>query len=95
MEIVIGAPVAVGPPPRKGPGSGPGMVEARILNVRPPRRRPGKPPDGQKDRRGGQMNQDPAGGRVMVLLIPEGYNLPRDIDGGDYRIFVRFAPRRK
>ena len=36
MEIVIGAPVAVGPPPRKGPGSGPGMVEARILNVRPP-----------------------------------------------------------
>ncbi|MGD8958410.1 MAG: hypothetical protein PVI27_01080 [Desulfobacteraceae bacterium] len=41
------------------------------------------------------MNQDPAGGRVMVLLIPEGYNLPRDIDCGDYRIFVRFAPRRK
>jgi hypothetical protein len=31
----------------------------------------------------------------MVLLIPEGYNLPKDIDSGDYRIFVRFAPRRK
>lgn len=95
MQIVIGAPVSVGPPPQKGPGSGPGIVEAKILSVRPPRRRPGKPPGGQKDRRGGQMNLDPVGGRVLVLLVPEGHNLPKDIDSGDYRIFVRFAPRRK
>jgi hypothetical protein len=39
--------------------------------------------------------QDPAGGRVMVLLVPEGYTVPTDIASGNYRIFLRFVPHKK
>ncbi len=94
MEIVIGAAPRVGPPPKRGPSGGPGYVEARVLNVRQPRRRRERPP-GEGDRRHANANQDPVGGRVIVLLVPEGYNLPSDIDSGNYRIFLRFAPRKR
>jgi hypothetical protein len=30
----------------------------------------------------------------MTLMIPEGYNIPKDIESGNYRIFLRFAPRK-
>jgi hypothetical protein len=93
MEIVIGAAPRVGPPQRKGPGSGPGYLEARVLNVRPPRRRPGDPA-GDDERRKDRGIADPASGRVVVLMIPEGYNLPQDIDNGNYRVFLRFVPQR-
>jgi hypothetical protein len=94
MEIVIGAAPRVGPPPKRGPSGGPGFVEARVLNVRQPRRRRERPP-GEGDRRHDAAVQDPVGGRVMVLLVPEGYNIPPDIDSGNYRIFLRFAPRKR
>jgi hypothetical protein len=47
------------------------------------------------ERRNGQPAYDPASGRVMVLLVPEGYHIPSDIDSGNYRVFLRFAPRKK
>ena len=93
MEIVIGSTPRVGPPPKRTPTAGGGFVEAKVLNVRQPRRRRENPP-GQSDRRQKEA-QDPAGGRVMVLLIPEGYSLPTDITSGDYRIFLRFVPHKK
>jgi hypothetical protein len=94
MEIVIGATPRVGPPPKKASGTAGGYVEAKVLNVRPPRRRQAQPP-GDNDRRHNKNSSDPAGGRVMVLLIPEGYTLPQDIGSGNYRIFLRFVPNRK
>lgn len=94
MEIVIGAAPRVGPPPKRSPAAGGGFVEARVLNVRQPRRRRERPP-GESDRRQADAVQDPVGGRVMVLLVPEGYNIPPDIESGNYRIFLRFAPRKR
>ena len=94
MDIVIGAVSRVSPPPRKSPAGGGGFVEAKVLNVRQPRRRrEGRP--GESDRRQVNAKDDPAAGRVMVLLVPEGYNIPPDIASDNYRIFLRFAPKKK
>ena len=94
MEIVIGKASPVGPPPKKGAGAG-DFIEARMLHVRPPRRRRGNAPTGAKDRRGNLKSLDPVGSRVMVLLVPDGFRIPQDIDSGNYRVFIRFAPRKK
>ena len=94
MEIVIGATPRVGPPQKKPSSTGAGYVEAKVLNVRPPRRRQSHL-SGESDRRHNKNASDPASGRVMVLLIPEGYNLPQDIGSGNYRIFLRFVPNKK
>ena len=93
MEIVIGATPRVGAPLKSTPAAGGGYVEATVLNVRPPRRRQERAPN-QGDRRTKKNAVDPASGRVMTLMIPEGYNIPRDIESGNYRIFLRFAPRK-
>lgn len=94
MDIVIGAtsPVKM-PKPKDVTGSG-NVVEARILNVRSPRRRHGKSPDGNPERRKNNI-PDPASSRVMVLLIPDGDSIPKDIESGKYRVVMRFVPRKK
>ncbi len=94
MEIIIGAPAPVGPPVRKTERSTGTTVEARILNVRPPRRQQTNRPEEKNRRKGYNSSSDPINGRVMVLLIPEGHKLPQDIDSGKYRIFLRFAPHK-
>ena len=94
MEIVIGAVQRIGQPLKKTETRG-GFIEARILNIRPPRRRLNGIGTGEVDRRDKHTAQDPASGRVMVLLVPEGYNIPNDITSGDYRIFLRFVRRKK
>lgn len=94
MDIVIGPISSVGTPGRKGVANSGEAVEAKILSVRSPRQRRGIPPVGEDERRNGRSCEDPSSGRVMVLLIPEGYKVPRDIESGNYRIFLRFVPRR-
>ena len=93
MEIVIGAASRVGAPLRQTRKASGSYVEAKVLNVRPPRRRQERAP-GQGDRRTNKNAVDPAGGRVMTLMIPEGYNIPGDIQSGSYRIFLRFVHQR-
>jgi len=93
MEIVIGAAPRVGQPLNKAESRG-SYVEAQILNIRPPRRRR-EPRVGQPDRRYKGGGHDPAAGRVVVLMVPDGYNIPKDIGSGNYRVFLRFAPKRK
>ncbi len=94
MHFVIGAPQRIGPPSQKQETKN-GQLEARILNVRSPRKRPRRKSFRPQDRRYRSPEHDTASGRVMVLLVPEGYQIPRDINSGEYRVFVRFARRRK
>jgi hypothetical protein len=93
MEIVIG-----GIPPLEASGKTPpaassSPVEARILDVRSPRKQNGEPPLGQAERRTGKGASDPANARIMTILIPEGQKIPKDIASGNYRLFIRFVRR--
>ena len=92
MEIVIGATQRVEFKGKK-PDTRENLIEARVLNVRPPRRRPSGAR--QVERRHGQPSYDPAAGRVLVLLVPEGYHIPSDLDSGNYRVFLRFSQKKK
>ena len=94
MEFVVGAPRPIGSPDKRLPNQ-PRMVEARVLNVRPPRRGVADLAGDQEDRRKQSPRQDPAAGRVMVLLVPEGHFMPADIDSGNYRVFLRFVPQKR
>jgi hypothetical protein len=94
MEFVVGAPQPIGRPGKRLPNQ-PQVVEARILNVRAPRRDPRDPIEHPEDRRDRSPGQDPPAGRVMVLLVPEGYSVPSDIDSGNYRVFLRFVPQKR
>jgi hypothetical protein len=93
MEIVIGASPRVGQPTKKEPSRG-AYVEAQVLNIRAPRRRR-EQRAGKPDRRYRGSGHDPAAGRVVVLMVPDGYNIPKDLESGNYRVFLRFAPKRK
>ena len=74
---------------RSRPG---GFVEAKVLQLRAPRSsaeaRPGK-----VERRESEQRRDPAGGKVLVLLIPDGSEIPPGLDSGEYRVLLRFARR--
>ena len=93
MEIIIGPAQPVRPVARGKRENNNANIEAKILNVRPPRHRVGPPPVGQDERRNYAENLDPPAGRVLVLMVPEGYMLPQDLSEGNYRVFLRFARR--
>jgi hypothetical protein len=64
--------------------------EARVLAARPSRA--GRAPRPSSDRRraaGGAV--DPPGSRVLVLIIPNGAQLPADVQKPGHRVFLRFA----
>jgi hypothetical protein len=92
MHIVIGPTHAVEATGTRNPATMNAPVEARVLEVRATRERPGNPPNGQKDRRAKKDRPDPKGGRVMLLLVPEGFKVPKDIESGNYKILLRFVP---
>ena len=90
MDIRVGEVAPVASPAEKilSPISG---IEARLLAVRPPRSRGQRPP--QDRRRRDSPLQDPADARVLILMVPEGTRVPKDIDTQSYRVFIRFAKR--
>lgn len=90
MDIRIGSLPPVGSRD-DGRQPGPGAVEARVLAVRRPRRRGDSVPP--VERRAGDQQPDPPGGRVLVLMIPDGSALPEGIESGRIRVFLRFARR--
>lgn len=93
MDIMIGGTTRVGPGGGRGrPDTETALVEAKLLDIRSPRKRRGNPPNGTERREQAQSG-DPADGRVVVLLIPEGQKVPRGVESGQYRIFLRFVPR--
>ncbi len=95
MDIRIGtaAPtVATGQADKQISRTGSG-VEARLLAIRMPRRKPGGPPAKVDERRGAKRAPDPPSGRVLVLMVPDAGTLPRNIESGEYRVFLRFVRR--
>lgn len=93
MRIVIGETTRVRPAGgQRGSDTETAIVEAKLLDIRSPRKRRGNPPDGTERREQADPG-DPATGRVIVLLIPDGQKVPRGVESGNYRIFLRFVPR--
>jgi len=92
MDIRVGGAPPVGAPATKVAVSA-GAVEGKVLGVRAPRRRGGNPPEQQSERRLGEPSSDPPGGRVLILLIPDGQALPDGLETGSWRVFLRFARR--
>lgn len=92
MDLVIGRIPAVGPANDKRADQGT-PVEARVLHIRQPRR--SRNPDKVKDARRAPASPqaDPPGARVLILLVPEAFKLPDDLDKSNYRVFLRFVKR--
>jgi hypothetical protein len=95
MEIVIGgtAPSRSVGRKDKAPPGGSQVVEGKLLHLRQPRRRGGGPPGDSGERRRKKNSMDPPGARVMTIMVPDGEKLPKDLNSGKYRIFLRFAKR--
>ncbi len=91
LEIVIGSAPPVGSPRTKASRTS-NTVEATILDVRNPRQRYGTLPVGTMNRRGGNNTQDPFNGKVMLLLVPDENEIPKDLENGNYKVIMRFVP---
>ena len=89
MDFRVGASPDVGSPAEPDSATR-GQVEARVLSVRPPRGTSGPPP-GVERRQRPRGGPDPRGGCVLVLMIPDGHRLPRNLSA--YRVFLRFRKR--
>jgi hypothetical protein len=89
MEIIIGStpsltqnfPAKTEPPPPSG------FIEAKLLHIRPPRKGVAGP-SGMERR--GKKTKDPLKGRVLTIMVPDGDLLPRDVDSGAYKVYLRF-----
>ena len=92
MAIRVGGSAPIGSTGPKSPESQK-PIEATILAIRPARSGPVRPPKNATERRKQQKRLDPRGGRVLVLMIPDGHQLPEGVDRGIYRVFLRFARR--
>jgi len=56
-------------------------VEAKLLEIR--------------DGRGTADSGNAGSGRIITLLVPEGQKIPRGVESGEYRIYLRFVHRRQ
>ena len=81
MNIVIGETVKIGPAAQYRPEGEQLAVEAMLLEIR--------------DRRETSDAGNVTSGRVITLLVPEGQKIPRGVESGDYRIYLRFVHRRQ
>ena len=79
MRIVIGEPVKIGPAAQYKLEGETLSVEARLLEIR--------------DRKESSSSGSASSGRIITLLVPEGQKIPRGVESGDYRIYLRFVHR--
>lgn len=89
VDIIVGPVPPAGPPMNK-PGSSK-IIEAEILNIRTPRKRITRR-EGEERRR--QFRQDPAGGRVLTIMIPNSSSIPHDINPGKYKVRLSFVKKK-
>jgi len=80
MRIVIGESNEVGSAGQYRPESEPVSVEARLLEIR--------------EKREAADSGSVVSGRIITLLVPEGQKIPRGVESGEYRIYLRFVHRR-
>ncbi len=81
MRIVIGETVKMGAAAQYRTEAEPQSVEARLLEIR--------------DKRETTDSGGASSGRIITLLVPEGQKIPRGVESGDYRIYLRFVHRRQ
>lgn len=91
MDFKIGGTTRIGSPADKKAGPT-NHIEAKVLAIRAPRKRT-TAVQSQPERRKNPQQRDPSGGRILVLMIPDGHQLPDGIERGSYRVFLRFAKR--
>jgi hypothetical protein len=92
MDIRVGGTAEIGSMGRKPVETGE-PIEARLLSVRPARRRTEPAAGASRERRRKNDARDPRGGRVLILLVPDGHRLPPGLEQGSHRIFLRLARR--
>jgi hypothetical protein len=88
MDIIIGATpplhLTLTKPQEEKPV---GMIEARLLHSRPPRKGIAGP-TGMERR--GRQSSDPHRARVLTVMVPDAALLPPDLDQTDYAVYLRF-----
>lgn len=91
MEIIIGSSPQISQqlPAKKQPPVV-GMVEAKLLHVRKPRKGIAGP-SGMERRQ--KKTQDPLKGRVLTMLVADADLLPKDIEDCEYRVMLRFSKK--
>jgi hypothetical protein len=90
MEIIIGSIPPLPPQNRKPPPTAGPVINAQLLHVRPPRKGIAGPSG--RERRSKSAN-DPRAGRVLTIMVPDGSQLPPDIDSGCYDVSIRLIRR--
>ena len=89
IDIMVGGIPPAGPPVSATRPTRVG-IEGELLNIRNPRQRI-IDPEGQERRK--QFRQDPAGGKVLTILVANGNILPKNINTSDYRVVLRFVKK--
>lgn len=87
MEIIIGATPPLGASDDKPKLLEKDVIEAQVLNVRPPRRGIAGPSGAE---RRGKNTRDPIKARILTLMVVDGDLLPKDLDKAKYRVNLRF-----
>ena len=90
MEIIIGSIPPLKPQSQKQSQTTTSFIEAELLHVRPPRKGIAGPSG--MERRNKQAN-DPRTGRVLTIMVPDGSQLPADIDSARYDVSIRLIRR--
>ncbi len=91
MEIIIGSSPHISQEIRtKTQPATSGVVEAKLLHVRKPRKGIAGP-SGMERRQ--KQTQDPLKGRVLTVLVPDAALLPKDIENSEYRVMLRFSKK--
>ena len=91
MDIIIGALPPVQFTPAKPKEEKPsGLVAARLLHSRPPRKGIAGPSG--MERRGKRSN-DPQRARILTILVPDVADLPSDLGQSDYAVYLKFVKK--
>lgn len=90
MDIVIGKTTPIGNAGKRDTAAG-DSFPVTVLDVRSARK-DGDTVADSGDRRKGSDAIDPHGGKVLVLLVADGYRLPADLAKRDYRLVLKILP---
>lgn len=91
MEIIIGSSPHISQEIQtKTQPATSGVVEAKLLHVRKPRKGIAGP-SGMERRQ--KQTQDPLKGRVLTVLVPDAALLPKDLENSEYRVMLRFSKK--